>query len=399
MALKKPIFSLIVLLSAFFNSAAQPYLIGNTSLTFSDASRNNRVIACDIYYPAVKSGTNQPLAGGQSILFPVISFGHGFVMTVDAYANIRNMLVPEGYILIFPKTEGSFSPSHANFGQDLAFVLEAFRVEAAKSGSLFYQSVAASSAVMGHSMGGGAAHLAAANNSKIATVITLAAAETNPSAIQAASLTSQPTLIIAGGNDCVTPPKDHQILIYNALNASCKTYLSLTGGSHCQMAEANFNCSFGEATCNPKPTISKDGQHALLKKYILPWLHSQLKNDCAASQLFKTQLNSDPAITFLNKCEYCVISNLPSNTSAALTGKVFPNPFQQQLFITDKIGSDNDFTCVLQSIDGIPVFYKNFSKSLFAHQPVQLDTRTVKPGMYILKIIGRYKTQTYKLVK
>ena len=283
---KNPILPLIFLLSAFINSAAQPYAIGKTTLTFLDTSRNNRTIDCDIFYPAVKSGTNEALAGNNAILFPIISFGHGFLITVDAYANIRNMLVPEGYILIFPKTEGSSSPSHANFGKDLSFVLEAFRREASKNNSIFHQRIATTSAVMGHSMGGGAAHLAAANNSSITTIITLAAAETNPSAIQAAKTTSKPALIIAGENDCITPPQNNQLPIYNALISSCKTYLSLKGASHCQMAESNFNCSIGEGTCNPKPTITKNEQHALLKKYLIPWLNSHLKKDCAASDLF-----------------------------------------------------------------------------------------------------------------
>jgi predicted dienelactone hydrolase len=121
---EKICFLLFCTLLSTFDVQAQPFAIGKTTITFTDGSRNNRVIETDIYYPASLSGTNVPVAGGSNIRFPVISIGHGFVMAVDAYANLWNMLVPEGYIVALPKTESSFSPSHANFGRDLAFVID-----------------------------------------------------------------------------------------------------------------------------------------------------------------------------------------------------------------------------------------------------------------------------------
>lgn len=63
---------------------AQPFQVGHTTITFIDGSRNNRQIPTEIYYPALTAGEEVPLAPGQ---FPVLSYGHGFVMTVDAYGN------------------------------------------------------------------------------------------------------------------------------------------------------------------------------------------------------------------------------------------------------------------------------------------------------------------------
>ncbi|HPF90176.1 MAG TPA: hypothetical protein PLL57_05930, partial [Flavobacteriales bacterium] len=89
--------------------AAQPFAIGTTNLTFIDDTRGGRAIACEVAYPAQNAGTDVPLAPG---IFPVVVLGHGFVMTVGAYANFREALVPEGYVLVLPTTEGGLLPDH-----------------------------------------------------------------------------------------------------------------------------------------------------------------------------------------------------------------------------------------------------------------------------------------------
>lgn len=101
---------------------AQPFQTGHTSVTFTDPARNNRSIATEIYYPADVSGNNVPVTTAVQDRFPVLIFGHGFTMTWSAYENIWTALAPQGFILAFPKTEGSLFPSHSAFGTDLAFV-------------------------------------------------------------------------------------------------------------------------------------------------------------------------------------------------------------------------------------------------------------------------------------
>ena len=106
---------------------AQPFPIGSANITFVDPSRGERNIPCEVYYPAVAPGNGQAVADGN---FPVLSFGHGFVMGVNAYYNLRDAFVPQGYILVLPTTEGGFFPSHGNFGQDLAFVIAGMQARA-----------------------------------------------------------------------------------------------------------------------------------------------------------------------------------------------------------------------------------------------------------------------------
>jgi predicted dienelactone hydrolase len=217
-----------------FISKAQPYQIGHTQITYTDPSRAGRSIQTEIYYPTVTAGTSVPVSSGT---YPLIVFGHGFVMAWDAYQNIWENLVPQGYVVAFPRTEGSISPVHAEFGKDLTFLITKMQSESAVNvSSLFYNHINTKSAIMGHSMGGGSAFLGAESNLNITTLVTFAAANTTPSSISAAHNVSIPSLVFAGENDCVAPPAVHQIPMYDSLGTLCKAFVSIKGGAHCEFA-------------------------------------------------------------------------------------------------------------------------------------------------------------------
>ena len=137
-----------------------------------------------------------------------------FVMAYTSYATLRDSLVSRGYIMAFPTTESGFSPSHLEFGKDIAFVAEQIQLTNSIITDLFYNRVATTTCVMGHSMGGGASFLSVPFFSGITAIANLAAAETSPSAVTAASLLTIPALLIAGGNDCITPAATNQLLMY-----------------------------------------------------------------------------------------------------------------------------------------------------------------------------------------
>jgi len=316
---------------------AQPYQIGHSTVNFTDASRSNRSIAAEIYYPSDTVGDNVAVTNNNNLAFPVLSFGHGFVMTWDAYQNFWNFLVPNGYIMIFPKTEGSFSPSHLDFAKDLAFLIDKMNALGSDSNSIFFNRISAMNCVMGHSMGGGASFLAAELNSNIKTLLNFAPAETNPSAIQSSVSITIPALIFAGINDCVTPPISNQIPMYEGLNSSCKTLISIVGGSHCQMANTNFLCGIGELTCTPQPTITRTAQQNSINSYILPWLDYQLKGNCSQGDVFDIQIVIDNAITFQKNCSQC---NDLSVADAIIRNQitVAPNPAKEFIRVSGKAG-------------------------------------------------------------
>ena len=279
-------------------SAAQPFAIGSTTSTFFDASRN-RDIGTNLYYPGVTAGNNAEVAAGA---FPVLVIGHGFVMTPNAYANLWEHFVPLGYIVALPTTEGGFAPSHSDFGQDIAFVAESLQAANTDGGSTFFGHVAPTSALMGHSMGGGASFLGAAGNTAITTVVNFAAAETNPSAVAACAQVQVPALVFAGGNDCVTPIPDHQQPMYEALTVPCRAFVNILGGGHCYFAESNFNCNFGELTCSPSPSIQREEQHDVVNDLATLWLDHFLKGDQQALQLFIDSTSLSTRIAAVTTC-------------------------------------------------------------------------------------------------
>ena len=315
------VFAIFSSISAF----AQPYEIGHTTITFNDPARTGgfgsgggpgRQIQSEIYYPANVAGTDVAAASGD---YPVIVFGHGFVMAWDAYANIWEELVPQGYIMVFPRTEGDFSPDHDEFGLDLALLVTKLQDLNTTAASIFETHVAPKSAIMGHSMGGGAAFLAAASNTSIETVIGLAPAETNPSAISEAALVSVPALIFSGSGDAVTPPADHHFPIYNATSSNCKNYVDIIGGAHCYFANSNFNCDFGEGSSGGNITITRAEQHQVLFDIVTPWLNYKMKGDCASNNEFNDLLAADPRIIATQDCASSVIIKTVTNNGVTLT--------------------------------------------------------------------------------
>jgi alpha-beta hydrolase superfamily lysophospholipase len=184
------------------------------------------------------------------------------------------------------------------FGTDMAFILDEMIRLNRDSASLFSGRLHPDGCLMGHSMGGGAAILGAPQSCVARTLVVLAPLDTRPSAVKTAQEISLPCLVIAGSDDCITPPKKHQLPIYESLQSSQKTYINIKGGTHCQMAEKNRLCNFAEASFDLEPGITREEQHRILNRYMLPWLDYYLLGDTAAGRRFEQQLDSDPAISY-----------------------------------------------------------------------------------------------------
>jgi len=322
----KKLFLLIFNFSFFILlSSAQPFQVGHKQQTFVDTSRSNRNITAEIYYPANTAGDNVPVASGQ---FPVVVFGHGFVMVWSAYANIWSGLVPSGYIMVFPTTETGFSPVHLDFGKDLAFLVGAMKAEGLTSSSAFFGAVTNTSAVMGHSMGGGSSFLAVQFDSTITALASLAAANTTPSAITAANSITIPSIVFSGANDCVAPPPQHQVPMYDSLASSCKTFVSITGASHCQFANQNTNCYAGEGFCTPQATITATVQQGIVMQMLIPWLDFYLKGDCNAGTQFQNLITAGSGITSQQNCTL-LCTAVENNIGNDLSVQITPNPFRE----------------------------------------------------------------------
>ncbi len=368
-------------------AVAQPYQIGHLSATFTDTARSSRSVPVEIYYPADITGDNVPFAAALSGKVPAISFGHGFVMTYDAYANIKDAVVAEGYIIAFPTTEGSLSPSHSEFGKDLAFVLKKVAELGSTSGSVLFNKVDTGNCVMGHSMGGGAAHLAMTFDPSIKAIATLAAAETTPSATTAAASVTAPALVFAGENDCVSPPATNQLLMYTALSAACKHYIKIKGGSHCQMAGTSITCSFGESTCTPAPTITRAAQHATINKYLIPWLNYTLKGNCTDGSTFETALSTDAAVTYSKNCTLCGTASL-QHAGSNNTVAIYPNPCTDKIIFA--LPEDVTATVHIYSATGSAVHQTT------GRSNTTISTQKYAPGIYFYQITAPHSLQSVR---
>ncbi len=382
--LKNTMIVLIFILSSH-GILAQSFSIGHTTKTFFDSSRN-RNIETEIYYPASTSGNDVSIATGN---FPVLVFGHGFLMAWSAYQNFWERLVPEGYILCFPKTEGSLTPNHSNFGNDLKFIAAQMQSENTNSTSLFFGAVASQTALMGHSMGGGSSFLGAANNSNISALVNFAAAETNPSAISAALNVNVPTLMFSGADDCVTPESSNQNPMYANLASLCKTKISIINGVHCYYANSNFNCNAGEFFCNSSPDISRALQQSTTFGFLVPWLDFTLKGNTESEIAFNNLLESSNQITFIQSCS--TLNTLDFSPKKEIV--IFPNPILD--IVNIHVNESN--------LGGKLIIYNMLGQNIYSTQinsvEAQIDLSDFGNGVYFFNYDNSALNYAGKFVK
>lgn len=279
----------------------QLYQTGHRSVSYVDPSRSNRAVAVELYYPAGLAGDNVPVATGTE-KFPVVVFGHGFVIGYSSYAWLADSLAKNGYITAIPTTEGSFSPSHEQFGKDIGFLCRHLTALDDSASSFLYQRVRNRTAAGGHSMGGGASFLATVYNNSINAIFNFAAAETNPSAKAAASQAGIPALVFAGSRDCIVPDTTQERM-YQLVPYPCKTFVNITDALHCHFANNNSTCATGQlfSGCNTSP-LTAGNIFEKSTALILPFLDYYLKDSCSSKTIFESRLNAVPGIVKQRAC-------------------------------------------------------------------------------------------------
>jgi hypothetical protein len=292
-------------------------------------------------------------------------------------------------VICFPTTEMTLSPSHENFGIDLKFAATQMQNENNDNSSLFFNSLAPKTGLLGHSMGGGASFLAAENNSTISTLVTFAAAETNPSAISASLNITVPTLIFSGDDDCVTPPEENQTLMYNELASNCKTHISIIDGGHCYFADDNFNCSFGESFCNPTLDITREEQQLITINFLELWLDYSLYDNINAFNDFDDLLQSSTQTNFTQFCDLLTVQDISEQNSI----KIYPNP------VIDKL----NLHIPIEHIDGILTIYnlvgQQVYQSLITNINNQIDISNYPSGPFFIVYNKDSIMQYNKIIK
>ncbi len=304
---KQFLFSVIILFAVHLS--AQTYTIGDKTITYTDPARSNRSVGVQFRFP----GTNTAVTAGQ---FPFVIFAHGFSMDQTPYFPYADSLAKRGYIVGLLTTETGFSPSHANFAQDLIFVYNKLIAENSNNASFFYQHVIAKGAFGGHSMGGGSTVLSAQYGNPQECSFTFAAATTNPSSISAAHLMTKPYLSFAGSSDCIAPIATNQQPMYDSSGSSCKFLINITNGLHCQYGNANSACSLGEGFSGcASSSLTRQQQIDKTLFHLMPFLDYYLKGDCSAWTLFESRYASNTIDVLQRNCT----NTVPVNASISGT--------------------------------------------------------------------------------
>lgn len=138
---------------------------------------------------------------------PAVAFGHDWLQSPDRYLPLLRHLASWGIVAVAPGSQRGPVPSHARFSADLRTALDVCVGVRLGEGTISVDRRRL--ALAGHGMGAGCAVLAAADRTgqdAVAAVVTLAVAETRPSAIDAAPSVSAPSLHLAAGKDQISPP-------------------------------------------------------------------------------------------------------------------------------------------------------------------------------------------------
>jgi dienelactone hydrolase len=396
------------------NLFSQTFQVGRRSINFKDASRNGgtaisggiqmpgtgRDVGAEVYYPATTAGNNVAIATGS---FPVVVFGHGFVMTYNNYDNIYNDLASKGYIVALPRTEEGFSPSHLDFGKDLAFIAEQIQLlnTASTPSNItdFNGKVIQRTALGGHSMGGGCSFIGAQNNTTITCLFNMAAALSNTagiSSVAGASLVSVPSLVLSGARDCVVD-SNVQNNHYANLASTKKFHVIISDLTHCDFGNgASFNCTFGQGTSGCANSISNSVAFTRYMNYLLPFLNNQLKNECAEGTRFMDSITASSNIRLGRKIigSIACTSNNLTQLEIDLGLKIFPNPATNKLLIETESIPANDLQISVYDLIGTHYDMKNSTSN-----PQSIDISNLPCGIYFIQLSTGNRSVTKKFVK
>jgi dienelactone hydrolase len=250
------------------------------------------VVALEVEVPRTRGGDGTfgarvlvplPVPGGPSAALPALAFGHGYLADVGWYESTLAHLASWGLVVIAPRSASELFPDHSAFADDLLSALD-WVVSASRTDETWPGGPVDPRALglSGHSMGGGSALLAAAREPGVRAVATLAAAETDPSAIAAAAATPAPALFLAAADDAITPVSEHQRPMFEAKASGPAQLRTILGASHCGFLDEE-TLVLG-LVCD-ESAIGPEAQRRISRATLTAWLRFELAGDEAVRSL------------------------------------------------------------------------------------------------------------------
>ncbi|RJQ69547.1 alpha/beta hydrolase [Pseudonocardiaceae bacterium YIM PH 21723] len=168
---------------------------------------------------------------------PAVAFGHGWLQPAERYYYLLRHWASWGIVAAAPDTQRGPLQSHRLLAADLRTTLDILSGVPLGDGKISVHPERMGLA--GHSTGGGCAVLAASQDERARGVVTLASAETLPSALDASNDCTMPAMHLYGGEDRVAPAVGHSEPLANAWAGAVQlrgipaaSHLGFTEGSH-----------------------------------------------------------------------------------------------------------------------------------------------------------------------
>jgi dienelactone hydrolase len=168
---------------------------------------------------------------------PAVVFGHGWLQPSERYRGLLRHLASWGIVAASPTTQRGPLASHRLYAADLGTALDVCVGVRLGDGDISVDP--AKLGLAGHSTGGGAAVLAAADDKRVRAVATIAPAEVRPSAQEAALRCLMPGMHLAAERDLIAPAAGHAEAIARAWagpsslrSVSKASHLGVTEGRH-----------------------------------------------------------------------------------------------------------------------------------------------------------------------
>lgn len=165
---------------------------------------------------------------------PAVAFGHGYLQPALRYRGLLRHLASWGVVAAAPDTQRGPLGSHRLYSADLRTALDVCVGVRLGDGAISVDPERLG--IAGHSTGGGAAVLAAADDARVRAVATVSPSEVRPSAMEAARRVAVPGLHLAGGRDLIAPAAAHAEVIADEW-AGPVTLRTIPKASHLGLAE------------------------------------------------------------------------------------------------------------------------------------------------------------------
>jgi len=252
-------------------SAAGPFAVGVTTLTFVDATRG-RTLVTEVWYPGEIDGRDVPVRRGRH---PFVLLAHGNCGFRTNYEYLTVPLASRGFVVAAPDFPG-INQTACDAGQsgdrlaqparDLRFLRDAFHDPTGPAGAFVPALRPRGTGLVGHSLGGLAVVNAARNDDDMRAVVALAPFATDAQARSFNNLRPRRAVLVAAATgDTTLPPAIWAEPFFSVLPAP-SYFVEIMGGSHGGFTDMDGHLAPGELA--RQETITRRYATAFLEAYL-----------------------------------------------------------------------------------------------------------------------------------